>query len=180
MSSITARSLVAAALVLSGSSACNSNPSKSSAQATSDNGSSAATPAQAPTDKTPDACSLLTDVEAGAFLGGPANHKDEGPRDASNGNGVKVTEHRCSYRLVTSDQLGHEIYVAVYEAADRAYFDDTGTKTGNEPIAGLGEGAKGLANHVYVFNKGTMLQIYGSIPEGKTLQDVARLAIAKL
>jgi hypothetical protein len=137
--------------------------------------------AQAPAPSTAlDACSVISDVEAGSALGGPAHHTDKGTRNASNGNGVVVTEHRCSYDLVTSDQSGHGFYVAVYAAADREYFNEAGTKVDNQPIVGLGDAAKGSSNHVYVFAKGAMLQIYGSLGAETGLQDLARIAIGKL
>jgi hypothetical protein len=144
-----------------------------------DNGSNAAAPAAA---KGParDACSLITDAEAAAALGGPAQHVDKGSRNASNGNGVDVTEGRCTYDRVTGDGTGHGFYVAVYNQADREYFNETGTKVDNEPIAGLGDAAKGSRDHVYVFAKGTMLQIYGSLAADTGMVEIARLAIAKL
>jgi hypothetical protein len=151
----------------------------SSKSAAPDKGSTSAT---APAAKAPDACSLLTDAEAGAALGGTAHHIDKGSKDAyaTNSNDVKITEALCNYELVTSNQLGHDIYVAVYANAERSFFDQTGTKTDNPVIAGLGDAAKGLSNHVYVFSKGTMIQIYGSLGSETGLQDIARIAIAKL
>jgi len=123
---------------------------------------------------------VITDADAAAVLGGPVKHEDEGSSDASNGNGVKVTEGRCSYVKITSDQLGHQLYIAVYANADREYFNQTGTKTGNGVIAGLGDAAKGTeTNHIYVFSKGTMLQLYGSL-DGAGLMNIARVAVAKL
>lgn len=130
-----------------------------------------------------DPCSLLTIAEASTALGGPAASNPEGSKDATLYPDLKVTEKTCSFRLITSDQLGHDIYISVYGGADQNYFSQA---TGHAPaIAGLGEGANGDARHVFVFSKGTMLQIYGSLPnnEGPTadgIEKLARLAIAKL
>jgi hypothetical protein len=144
---------------------------------------SAAAPPTATATAPADPCSLLTIAEASAALGGPAASKPEGSKDATLYPDLKVTQETCSFRLITSDQLGHDIYISVYGAADQNYFSQA---TGHAPaIAGLGDGANGDARHVFVFSKGTMLQIYGSLPnnEGPTadgIEKIARLAIAKL
>ncbi len=132
----------------------------------------------APAAAAPDPCSLISDTEAGTLLGGPASHKAGGSRDASNGSGVVVTENRCEWNLITSDQLGHDLWVAVYAGADRAYFNDAVTH--EAPIPGLGDAATGDSIHVRVIAKGTVLQIYGSLPGSNGLQQAAALAIAKL
>jgi hypothetical protein len=123
-------------------------------------------------------CGLITDAEAGTLLGGPAAHKDGGSRDASNGSGVVVTENRCEWNLITSDQLGHDLWVAVYAGADRTYFDDAVTH--ETAIPGLGDAATGSSNHVWVISKGTVLQVYGSLPASNGLQQATAIAIAKL
>jgi hypothetical protein len=107
-------------------------------------------------------------------------HEANPSRDASNGSGVVVTEKGCHYTLITSDQSGHGIQVAVYAGADRQYFDGEAIRFGPPAIPGLGDAASGDAIHVFVFAKGTMLQIYGSLAPDDGLQQVARLAIAKL
>jgi hypothetical protein len=130
-----------------------------------------------------DPCSLLTIAEASAALGGPAASKVEATKDATLYPDLKVTEKTCSFALITSDQLGHDIYVSVYEAVDLNYFSQA---TGHSPaIAGLGDAAFGDAREVFVFSKGTMVHVYGSLPnnEGTAadgIEKIARLAIAKL
>jgi hypothetical protein len=128
----------------------------------------------------PDPCGLLTDAEAATMLGGPSVHVAKGSKAASNGNAVTVTEHSCEWDLVTSDQLGHDLWIAVYTGADRRYFDQTGTSTDNAPISGIGDAAKGSSNHVYAFGNATMIQVYGSVVPVDGLQQVANLALAKL
>ena len=182
--------LMIATLILGAAlSACSSGASKPSAAAISapnstttssqpavlDSGAPAAATAAA---SAPDPCSLITDAEAATLFGGPVNHKAGGSRDASNGSGVVVTENRCQWDLITSDQLGHDLWVAVYAGADRAYFDDA--VTNDTPIPGLGDAAAGSSNHVYVIGKGIVLQIYGSLPASDGLRQAAAIAIGKL
>ena len=89
-----------------------------------------------------------------------------------------VTENRCQWDLITSDQLGHDLWVAVYAGADRAYFDNA---IAHDPtIQGLGDAANGTTNHVYVISKGIVLQIYGSLPASDGLRQAAAIAIGKL
>lgn len=114
------------------------------------------------------------------MLGGPSAHVAKGTSNASNGNGVAVTSHRCEWDLVTSDQLGHDLWIAVYAGADREYFNETGTSTDNAPIAGIGDAAKGGSNDVYAFGNATMIEVYGSVVPANGLQQVANLALAKL
>jgi hypothetical protein len=131
-----------------------------------------------------DPCSLITDAEAGTLFGGAATHKTGGSKDASNGSGVVVTENRCEWDLVKSDQLGHDLWVAVYAGADRAYFDDLVTHA--TPIPGLGEAAAGDPfasggfSEIEVISKGTVIGIYGSLPTRDGIQHAAALAVAKL
>lgn len=190
MITITARFSCLAALAITGAvlTACSSSAGNHSAQTV--NGSSTVasgsfpvaggTQAPGSSAASPDPCSLITDAEASSALGGPATHSAEGSRDASNGSGVVVTENRCNFKLVTSDQLGHDFYVAVYAGADRSYYEDSGTATDNPPISGLGDAAKGSSIDVKVYSKGVMLEVYGSVAAANGLQDIARLAIGKL
>lgn len=159
-----------------------STPSSSpSAAAITDNPpASESTQPAAPATQAVGPCSLLTDVEAGAALGGPAHHAEKDPTDASNGNGVTVTERRCEYNLITSDQLGHDIWVAVYNGADREYYNETGSTNENTLIAGIGDAAKRNGSVVYAFSIGTMMEIYGSVVTTSSLADVTRLAVAHL
>jgi hypothetical protein len=133
----------------------------------------------APAHGTVDPCSLLTDSEASTALGGPAAHVVVAARDAGNGSGLKVTENRCNYNLITSDQSGNNIYVDVFNGANREYFDETADNSDHSALPGLGDSATAAQNEVYVFSKGTMLLIYGSL-DGDGIQNVAKLAIAKL
>ena len=130
----------------------------------------------APAAKAPDPCTLITDDEAASLLGGPATHTPGAPRNASDG-GLTVTENLCAFRLVTSDQSGHEIQVADYAGADRNFFNQ---KASGQPVSGLGDAATGDTIHVYVFSKGVMLQVYGSLGAEDGLQQAARFAIARL
>jgi len=120
----------------------------------------------------------VTPAEAGTLLGGPAAHKAGPSSDASNGSGVVVTKNLCEWDLITSDQLGHDLWVAVYAGAERAYFNDAVTH--EAPIPGLGDAATGDSIHVYVISKGTVLQIYGSLPASDGLRQAAAIAIGKL
>jgi hypothetical protein len=124
----------------------------------------------------PDPCSLLTIPEASSALGGPAVAKIGHSTDRT-ATGVKVTEKTCEWDLVTSDQMGHDIWVGVFGGADRNYFD----QMANGPaIPGLGEAAKGTNREVFAFRKGSMIVVYGSVLADDGLQTLARLAIAKL
>jgi hypothetical protein len=128
-----------------------------------------------------DPCSLLTDAEAGVSLGGPASHKSEASRDATAVSGMTVTENKCRYDLITSDQLGHEVWIAAYAGADRNYFNQTSHATSDaSAIPGLGDAATGTSHDFYVFSKGVMLQIYGSSTDPNVLQHIASVAISKL
>jgi hypothetical protein len=128
--------------------------------------------------KAPDPCDLITDAEASAALGGPAQHKTVEPKDASAG-GVVVTETGCSFDLITSDQSGHGFVIAVYAGAGRQYFD--GVRTSDMPaVTGLGDAAIGNSQEVDVFSKSTMFKVYGSLGATDGLQQIARLAIVKL
>jgi hypothetical protein len=179
--------LILGAAALSACSSGGSQPAPAAASAPSgattstppgalDSGAPAADATAAAT--APDPCSLITDAEAGTLFGGPAAHKAGGSSDASNGSGVVVTENLCEWNLITSDQLGHDLWVAVYAGADRAYFNDAVTH--ETPIPGLGDAATGDSIHVYVISKGTVLQIYGSLPASDGLQQAAAIAIGKL
>ena len=131
----------------------------------------------------PDPCSLITGAEAGTLLGGPATHKAGGSSDASNGSGVVVTKSLCEWDLVTSDQLGHDLWVAVYAGADRAYFSDKVTH--ETPIPGLGDAATGVGDagdfrEVHVISHGTVIGIYGSLPASNGIQQAAGVAVANL
>lgn len=157
-------------------------PAKSTATADSESAlaeAAAAKPAGGKRVTVIDPCSLLTDAEAGIALGGPASHQSVPAKDATIAQAT-VTENRCSYELVTSDQLGHQIYLAVFDGADRRYYDQTSDSHNFNPIQGLGDAATGSANEVHVFSKGVALEIYGSVPAADGLQHVAALAIAKL
>ena len=68
----------------------------------------------------------------------------------------------------------------VYAGADRSYFDQSGSASDFPPISGLGDAAKGSAIDVKVFSGTTMIEIYGSVAAPTGLQDIARLAIARL
>jgi hypothetical protein len=128
-----------------------------------------------------DPCSLLTDSEASTALGGPAAHQLADPKTGIGGVDLPVTENRCSYNLITSDQTGHEIYVGVFDGANRKYFDETANDSDHSAVPGLGDSATADAQiDVFVFSKGTMLEIYGSLGDGDGLQQIAKLAIAKL
>ena len=175
--------LILGAAALSACSLGGSQPAAASASApggTTTSSQSAALDSGAPaSDATaaataPDPCSLITDAEAGTLFGGPASHKISDPRKISD----VVTENLCEWDLITSDQLGHDLWVAVYAGADRAYFNDA--VTGETPIPGLGDAATGDSIHVYVISKGTVLQIYGSLPASDGLQQAAAIAIGKL
>ena len=144
-------------------------------------GDSAPANSAAPARGAVDPCTLLSDSEASTALGGPAKHATVAPRDGANGSGLVVTENRCTYDLITSDQSGHDIYVSVYNGANREYFDETAKDSDHTAVPGLGDSATATAhNDVFVFSKGTMLEIYGSLGDGDGLQQIARLAIAKL
>lgn len=135
---------------------------------------------QAAAGNAPDPCSLITDAEAATLFGGPATHKAGDSKDASNGNGVVVTENRCEYDEVKSSQLGYDLWVAVYAGADRAYFDDVSSPDDAPPIAGLGDAAKGTADNIYVISKGTVLELYGSLPTPDAFKQAVGVAISKL
>lgn len=126
----------------------------------------------------PDPCSLITDVETATLFGGPVAHKAGDSHDASNGSGVVVTEKTCEWSEITSSQHGYDLWVAVYNGADRAYFDDAATH--ETPIPGLGDAATGDTIHVRVISKGIVLQIYGSLPVSNGLQKATAIAIGKL
>jgi hypothetical protein len=128
-----------------------------------------------------DPCRLLTDSEASTALGGPAAHAVADPKTGIGGIDLPVTENLCSYNLITSDQTGHEIYVGVFDGANRKYFDETANDSDHSAVPGLGDSATADAQiDVFVFSKGTMLEIYGSLGDSDGLQQIARLAIAKL
>jgi hypothetical protein len=128
-----------------------------------------------------DPCSLLTDAEASTALGGPAAHKLADPKTGIGGADLPVTENRCSYNLITSDQTGHEIYIGVFDGANREYFDETANDSDHSAVPGLGDSATADAQvDVFVFSKGTMIEVYGSLGDGDQLQQIAKLAIAKL
>lgn len=135
----------------------------------------------APVHGSVDPCSLLTDGEAGIALGGKAAHELADPKTDIGGVDLPVTENICSYNLVTSDQSGHDIYIGVFDGANRKYFDETANDSDHSAVPGLGESAT-VENHtdVLVFSKGTMIQVYGSLGDGDQLQQIAKLAIAKL
>jgi hypothetical protein len=128
-----------------------------------------------------DPCSLLTDAEAGIALGGKAAHELADPKTDIGGVDLPVTENLCSYNLVTSDQSGHEIYIGVFDGANRKYFDQNAIDSDHSALAGLGDAAS-VNGHseVFVFSKGTMIEVYGSLGDGDQLQQIAKLAIAKL
>ena len=128
-----------------------------------------------------DPCSLLTDSEAGIALGGKAAHELADPKTDIGGVDLPVTENLCSYNLVTSDQSGHEIYIGVFDGANRKYFDETANDSDHSALPGLGDSAT-VNGHseVFVFSKGTMIEVYGSLGDGDQLQQIAKLAIAKL
>jgi hypothetical protein len=138
---------------------------------------------QSPAKAAPDPCSLLTIAEASAALGGPAKFSRGETTDRPMIPGLKVTERVCDFVEVKGSQLGLNIKLAVYDGADRNYFDQSG---GHAPvIPGLGDAAKGTASELIVFSKGTMVQLYGSLPndaptEAIRFQTLARQAIAKL
>ena len=121
----------------------------------------------------PDPCSLLTLPEASGLLGGPA----EVHVGKTTSEDLGVTEKTCEWKLITSDQLGHDLWIGVYGAADRNYFSQ---HTHGPAIPGLGDAAAGDQREVFVFSKGTMLQTYGSLPVDNGVQQAARFAIAKL
>ncbi len=132
-----------------------------------------------PASTAPDPCSLLTDAQANRAFGGPTAHKAGKSKDASIISGSTVTETLCEWDLVTSDQLGHDLWIAVYAGADRNYFNNT--VDGKTAIPGLGDAAAGDSNvYVYVFSKGTVLQLYGSLPGTDSIQAVAAVAITNL
>jgi hypothetical protein len=175
---ITATTLAAAAATLL--TACGSSATPHAGANNVSAAPSVTTPGTpVPAAHAPDPCSLLTDTQASSVLGGAATHHAEDPRDASNGSGVTVTDVTCTYELITSDQLGHNIKITVYGGADRAYFDD---KVTHEPvISGLADAAAGNpTDHIFVISKGTVLQIYGSVASADGLQQVAQDAIANL
>lgn len=182
---VGALALIAASLAACGGGGQSTAPAVSapSGAATSGQPVSRNTPApaadSAAAGQAPDPCSLLTDAEASTALGGPATHKAGGSRDASNGNGVVVTENRCQWDLITSDQSGHDIWIGVYAGGNRAYYDDAANDH-STAIPGLGDAATGDSVHVWVFSKGTTLQIYGSLAAADGLQQIAAVAIAKL
>lgn len=153
------------------------------AAAASDAPADGSTPADgaAPAHGSIDPCSLLTDAEASAALGGPAAHVLADPKTGIGGVDLPVTENRCSYHLITSDQTGHEIYIGVYDGANRKYFDETANDSDHSAVPGLGDSATADAQiDVFVFSQGTMLEVYGSLGDGDGLQQIAKLAIAKL
>lgn len=127
-----------------------------------------------------DPCTLLTPAEAASLLGGPAQHRADPPKVVVKGNGLDVTGYTCAYSLVTSDQLGHEIRIEVEAGATRSFFDQDIQSGDGAPIPGLGDAAYGSSSDVKVFSKNTMIQVYGSLDAADGLQQVARLAIAKL
>jgi hypothetical protein len=153
------------------------------AAAASDATAQASAPAnsEAPVHGSLDPCSLLTDAEAGIALGGKAAHELADPKTDIGGVDLPVTENICSYNLVTSDQTGHDIYVGVFDGANRKYFDETANDSDHSAVPGLGDSAT-VENHtdVFVFSKGTMIQVYGSLGDGDELQQIAKLVIAKL
>ncbi len=152
-------------------------PSTSAQPVPLDSAASAA--AASPASTAPDPCSLLTDAQANRAFGGPTSHKAGTSRDASIISGSVVTETSCEWNLVTSDQLGHDLWIAVYTGADRNYFNQT--VDGKTAIPGLGDGAAGDPNgDLYVFSKGTVLQLYGSLPGTESIQAVAAVAITNL
>ena len=166
---------------------CSSSPHETSTASSSPSAvitetapASGSTQPAAPATDAVDPCRLLTDAEAGAALGGPAHHVERDPSDASNGNGITVTERRCEYNLITSDQLGHDIWVGVYDGADREYYDETGSANESTQISGIGDAAKGNASVVYAVRGGTMIEMYGSVVNTSTLADLPRLAVAHL
>ena len=175
----TAAGLIAAGCVLL--SACNSGTKAEGTTAVQANASTAAEPSSdgKKAAATIDPCGLLTDAEAGSALGGPASHQSVEAKDATVAQ-AKVTENSCSYELITSDQLGHQIYLGVFNGADRRYYDQTSDSHAFTAIPKLGDAATGNANEVHVFSKGVALEIYGSVPAADGLQRVAALAIAKL
>ncbi len=127
-----------------------------------------------------DPCSLLTDSEAGIALGGKAEHDLADPKTDIGGVDLPVTENLCSYNLVTSDQSGHDIYVGVFDGANRTYFDETANDSDHSALPGLGDAATAAGQHeFYVFSKGSMVEVYGSL-DGNGLQKVAELVVAKL
>lgn len=184
---LTLATLILSAAALSACSSGGSQPGAAAASAPGgatsstqpaalDSGAPAADATAAAT--APDPCSLITDAEAGTLFGGPAAHKAGRSSDASNGSGVVVTKNLCEWDLITSDQLGHDLWIAVYAGADRAYFNNAVTH--ETPIPGLGDAATGDSIHVHVISKGTVLQIYGSLPASDGLQQAAAIAIGKL
>jgi hypothetical protein len=149
-----------------------------SAAATSD---APAADSAAPAHGSVDPCSLLTDSEASTALGGPAAHAVADPKTDIGGIDLPVTENLCSYNLITSDQTGHEIHVGVFDGANRTYFDETANDSDHSAVPGLGDSATADAQiDVFVFSKGTMIEVYGSLGDGDQLQQIAKLAIAKL
>jgi hypothetical protein len=118
----------------------------------------------------------LTDAQANKAFGSPTSHKAGTSKDASIISGSVVTETLCEWDLVTSDQLGHDLWIAVYAGTDRNYFDQT--VDGKPAIPGLGDAAAGDSSRdLYVFSKGTVLQVYGSLPGTDSIQAVAAVAI---
>ena len=179
MQGLAAAVIIGCALV-----GCSSGPHEtspaSSAFITDSAPASGSTQPAAPATDAVDPCSLLTDTEAGAALGGPAHHVERDPSDASNGNGVTVTERHCEYTRIIGDQSGHDIWVGVYNGADREYYNETGSTNENTEIADIGDAAKGNSINVYAFSSGTMIQVYGSVVTTSSLADLARLAVAHL
>ncbi|HEY5200066.1 MAG TPA: hypothetical protein VIJ31_04080 [Acidothermaceae bacterium] len=155
--------------------------SDATAQASASADGSTPADGAAPAHGSIDPCSLLTDAEASTALGGPAAHKVADPKAGIGGADLPVTENLCSYNLITSDQTGHEIYIGVFDGANRKYFDETANDSDHSAVPGLGDSATADAQiDVFVFSKGTMLEIYGSLGDGDQLQQIAKLAIAKL
>lgn len=176
------------ALLCSGVAACSSDSPKTGAPASASHTDGAA-PSSEPASslaapgangRSVDPCTLLTPAEAASLLGGPAQHKADPPKVIVQANGLDVTGHTCDYSLVTSDQLGHDIRIEVEAGATRSYFDQDIQPSDETAISGLGDVAFGSSNHVKVFSKNTMLQVYGSLAAADGLQQAARLAIAKL
>ena len=165
----------------------NANASAGTSKADATAAAASDATAQAPADSAKpvrasiDPCSLLTDTEAGTALGGKAVHDLADPKTDIGPPGLPVTENRCSYNLVTGDGSGHEIYIGVFDGANRDYFDQTAVDSDHSAVPGLGDSAT-VENHsdVFVFSKGTMIEVYGSLGDGDQLQQIAKLAIAKL
>jgi hypothetical protein len=139
----------------------------------------AAAPA-APARRVIDPCTLLTPAEAASLLGGATQHSADPPKVVAQGNGLDVTGHTCEYRLVTSDQSGHDIRIEVEAGATRSYFDQDTESGDGAPVSGLGDAAHGTSRDLTVFSKNTMIQVYGSLGAADGLEQAAQLAIAKL